>query len=99
MLLLHHSNAQAFLKSAGTQEVETKAALQSLAGMLTAVDTFYNSIGGLVGYQLKCLQILQTEAGNAADADRQDEWLCIDILVCLHCQRDSIHAQTDSFQL
>ncbi len=53
---------------AGWQGGDQQAALQSLAGILSAVDTFYNSIGGLIGYQLKCLQILQADASHTAAA-------------------------------
>lgn len=33
-------------------------ALRKLAITLAAVDSFYDSIGGLLGYQRKCLQIM-----------------------------------------
>lgn len=35
-----------------------RAAVQQLASTLKRVETFYNSIGGLLGYHRKCLQIM-----------------------------------------
>ena len=55
---------------AGDSDIDHRAALQSLATTLAAVDTFYDSIGGLLGYQLKCLQILQSEACSLPDNNR-----------------------------
>ncbi|KAK9833071.1 hypothetical protein WJX74_006343 [Apatococcus lobatus] len=58
------------LAAQGASAIDPRAALQSLVTTLAAVDTFYDSIGGLLGYQLKCLQILHTEACSVPDSDR-----------------------------
>lgn len=55
---------------AGASGLDHRAALQSLVTTLAAVDSFYDSIGGLLGYQLKCLQILQSEACSSPDSTR-----------------------------
>ncbi len=38
--------------------VDTKAALADLAALLMRVDQFYDSIGGLVGYQAKSIELI-----------------------------------------
>ena len=55
---------------AGASGIDHRAALQSLVTTLAGVDAFYDSIGGLLGYQLKCLQILQSEACSLSDSTR-----------------------------
>ena len=39
-------------------------ALRKLATTLAAVESFYDSIGGLLGYQRKCLQIMVDAIGE-----------------------------------
>ena len=39
-----------------------RTAVQQLASTLKRVDTFYNSIGGLLGYHRKCLQIMMEKS-------------------------------------
>ena len=44
------------------------AQLRQLAAALMRVDAFYDSLGGLAGYQLRCLELC---AAAAAEADEQ----------------------------
>ena len=45
-----------------------RAAVQQLAATLKRVEVFYDSIGGLLGYQRKCLQIMLESSEQQADA-------------------------------
>ena len=52
--------------------------MQQLASTLKRVETFYNSIGGLLGYHRKCLQIMLEHSDQQAStehhtADSQEE--------------------------
>ena len=48
-------------------------ALRQLAAALLRVDTFYNSLGGLAGYQLRCLELCAaTSAEDAVCAGSSD---------------------------
>lgn len=40
--------------------------MQQLASTLKRVETFYNSIGGLLGYHRKCLQIMMEKSDQQA---------------------------------
>ena len=70
----HHSWCQSFdhavqvsstLPLAGTS---FRAAVQNLAATLKRVEVFYNSIGGLLGYHRKCLQIMLEGSGQQTGA-------------------------------
>lgn len=52
-----------------------RTSVQQLASTLKRVDTFYNSIGGLLGYHRKCLQIMleRTDQQTAAPGQAAEE--------------------------
>lgn len=45
-----------------------RTAVQQLASTLKRVETFYNSIGGLLGYHRKCLQIMMEKSTDQQPA-------------------------------
>ena len=40
-------------------DAELKAALSRLADVMQRADVFYSSLGGILGYQAKCLELIQ----------------------------------------
>ena len=57
-----------------TGSVEDSDLLSSLLGKLELVEQFYDSIGGIVGYQLKVLQLILGD-DEAGDGDSEEEVL------------------------
>lgn len=53
-------------------EAELQNGLVALADTLLEVDTFYSSLGGIIGYQAKCVELIQRNQQSSADAPVDD---------------------------
>lgn len=52
---------------------EAVAALERLADSMLAADQFYDSLGGIIGYQAKCLELIRKEKGpDSAQSSSKD---------------------------
>ena len=56
-----------------------REAVNQLAATLQRVEVFYNSIGGLLGYHRKCLQIMLEGTGQQSPAGSQSIAVCEDV--------------------
>lgn len=54
-------------------EEDALAALQKLAESMLHADEFYSSLGGIIGYQAKCLELIGNKgAASSTEASTQD---------------------------